>query len=132
MRVKSRVWSNKMSVMDGAIDDIRHRSLFLLNKEHRGIGDTIEHAASEVERKWGAPASILLRLRNREVSDMKLSNALAVVMASAAAGYDAVCSKVEAAGDRQEARARAEGTNEINSILFSLAASLGGRKEWRP
>ena len=64
---------NKMS-MAFTVDDAKGMAGFLLAKEFRGPGDTIEAAAGRVETKQGVPASILLRLRNRDVNDMYLSS----------------------------------------------------------
>lgn len=113
-----------MSVVEGSIRDARRWSEFMLQRKHRGIGDTIERAAYEAERTWGAPASIMLRLRNREVSDMLLSNWLRLK-----AAYEAACSQVERQAEYQQERAKDAGANEANSRLYSMALRLGRPQE---
>ena len=122
MRVKSRVAGSKMSVMDGTMGEARRMSEVVLHKAWRGYG--IADAANQAEQKWGAPASILLRLRNRDVRDMLLSNWVALKQA-----YDAACAQSERVADHQEALARAAGIHETNSKLFAAAIALAPTKE---
>ncbi|MBZ3691012.1 hypothetical protein [Phyllobacterium calauticae] len=78
---------NKPFVEDDKMNDVyvkeaRVMGEFLLRREYRGIGDTIEAAAHRVQTKFGAPASILLRLRHRrEMKDMMLSSFAAIAEA---------------------------------------------------
>lgn len=114
-----------MSVVDASIADARRWSDFLLSRTFRGPGDTIERAAYEVEQTYGAPASILLRLRRREVSDMLLSNWLRLKQAK-----EAALAHMERAAEHQEALARAAGINEAsNPRLYQVAALLGGEED---
>ena len=124
MRDKSRVGGNKMSVVDGTIADARRMSNFMLQKKFRGIGDTIERAAYEAEQTWGAPASIMLRLRHRDVSDMLLSNWLRLK-----AAYDAACETTERQAQHQQTLAEQAGINADNSRLYAAGAVLAGPKD---
>lgn len=47
----------------------------LINREFRGVGDTIEAATHRVGRKYGVPAKTLTRVRHRahDMKDMKVS-----------------------------------------------------------
>ena len=94
----------------------------LLNSEFKGAGDTIEAAAYRVQRKWHAPASILLRLRHRaaQMRDMKVSSWFAVFEAYA---YQRACQKAE----RKYETART--TNEIDPALARLADLVAGYAE---
>ena len=121
MRVKSRVVGSKMSVMDGTIGEARRMSEVMLHKAWRGYG--IEDSAHQAEIRWAAPATIMLRLRRREVRDMLLSNWVALKNA-----YDAACAQSERAADHQEQLARAAGIHEANSKLFAAAAALAPEK----
>ena len=129
MRNKPNVMGDKMSVVDGAIDDARNRAVFMLNKKFRGVGDTIERAAYDCETSWGVPASILLRLRGREVNDMLLSNWVAVMVAAAAAGYKAACEQSESVADQQEKIAKDTLQNAAHSKLLAAAAYLARPKD---
>ena len=124
MRDKIRVGGDKMSVVDASIADARSWSDFLLSRTFRGPGDTIERAAYEAEQTYGAPASILLRLRRREVTDMLLSNWIRLKNAK-----DAAVLCMERAAQHQEELARAAGINESNSRLFKAAVLLDGTQD---
>lgn len=124
MRDKINDGGIKMSVVDGSIQDARRWSEFMLQKKHRGIGDTIERAAYEAEKTWGAPASIMLRLRNREVTDMLLSNWITLK-----AAYEAACLQVERQAEHQQNLAKDVGINETNSRLLSLSVRMGRPKD---
>lgn len=118
-RDKSVDGGNQMSVVDGVIADARQMSDFMLRQKFRGPGDTIERAAYEAQRDWGAPASIMLRLRRRQVTDMLLSNWVQI----SAAYRDAVAAS-ERQAQHQEYLARAAGINETNSPFAAAAAAL--------
>lgn len=119
MRDKSCGAGGKMSVTDGAIREARGWSEHLLNRHFRGVGDTIERAAHEVEQTYGVPASIVQRLRHREVRDMLLSNWLAIKHA-----YAAACAATERAADHQRFLAGQAGANATTSASFALASLL--------
>lgn len=110
---------DKMSVTDSAIREARGWSEHLLGRAFRGPGDTIERAAYEVEQTYGVPATIIQRLRHREVRDMLLSNWLALRHA-----YEAACEAAERRADHQKFVAEKTGTNAANSRIFAAAALL--------
>jgi hypothetical protein len=77
---KRSVEDDKMT--DAYVKEARVMGEFLLRREYRGMGDTIEAAAHRVQTKLGAPATILLRLRHRrEMKDMMLSSFAAIAEA---------------------------------------------------
>lgn len=119
MRDKSHGVKDEMSVTDIEIRKARGWSEYLLNKTYRGPGDTIERAAHEAEQTYGAPASILQRMRHRDVSDMLLSNWLALKQA-----YDAACDATERRADHQKFIAEKTGSNAANSRAFATASLL--------
>lgn len=129
MRHKQRVGGDKMSVVEAEVQELRRMADFLIRKEG-GCGDKLTWAAYQAERKWGAPASILLRLRNRhEIKDMKLSNGLAVLFAALAAGYDRACEQSESVADQQEKIAKDTLQDAANSKLLTAAAYLARPKD---
>ena len=79
--------SNRTHVMDDrrvdvdAIADAKQMAGWLLAREHRGPGDTIDAAAYRLQTKYGVPSALLMRLRHREVKDMLLSNFVALANA---------------------------------------------------
>jgi hypothetical protein len=113
-----------MSVTDSAIREARGWSEHLLGKAFRGPGDTIERAAYQVEQTYGVPASILQRLRHREVRDMLLSNWLVLKHA-----YDAACEDIERRADHQKFIAEKTGTNAADSRAFAAASLLDRRED---
>lgn len=123
MRDKSNVGGSKVSVVDAEMDRARGMADFLLRKEG-GIGDKLTWAAHQVELKWGAPASIILRLRHRDSSDMLLSNWVKLK-----AAYEAACLQVERQAQHQQDLARDAGINEANSRLYKMAVALGRSKD---
>jgi hypothetical protein len=96
---------NKRSVEDDKMSDVyvneaRVMGDFLLLRAYRGMGDTIETAAHRAQKKWGAPATILLRLRNRhDMKDMMLSS-----FASIAEAYQKASAKADQLYETERAR----------------------------
>ncbi len=123
MRNKSHVGGDKLSVVDGSIADAKRWADFLIRKEG-GIGDKLTWAAHQAERKYGAPASIILRLRNREVTDMLLSNWVKLK-----AAYEAASEQVERQAQHQRELARDAGADENNSSAYRIGALLDRSKD---
>lgn len=71
--------SDKMSV--DYVGDARGMSEIILAKSYRGAGDTVEAAMHRAERKFGAPATWMHRLRYRNIKDMPVSAYAAIVNA---------------------------------------------------
>lgn len=112
-KISSR--ENKMS-MAFDIDDAKGMAGWLLAKEHKGPGDTIEAAAGRIEVRDGVPASLLLRLRNRQVNDMLLSN-----FAALAKAYVSFKTRVEKAYEHERALA-------VDTKIARLADFVAGAK----
>lgn len=75
--------SDKMS--DAYVSEARGMADFILQKTHRGPGDTVDAAMHRAERTYGAPAKWLHRLRYRQIKDMPVSAYGAIVRAYRAA-----------------------------------------------
>lgn len=113
MSDKIYVVEDKMS--DTYVKDAKAMSLWLLNKEFRGIGDTQEAAAGRVQRKWRAPAVALLRLKHREITDMKISTWASIFDAFRRAG-----GTIDALYEKEKGR------HQGNSALVRFARFLAG------
>lgn len=124
MRDRRRGAGGTIDATDVAIEDAKRWSDHLLGQAFRGPGDTIERASFEVEQKWGVPASIIQRLRHRDVRDMLLSNWLALQRA-----YHAACEATERAADHQKHLAEKAGSNAANSRAFAAASLLDRQEE---
>lgn len=107
-----------------AVGELKHMNGFLLAREHKGPGDTIEAAAYRLQTRYGIPVATTLRLRNRDVRDMFVSSALPIVNA-----YLAVTRKIEAAADRMERSYEEKRTLAADTGLARLADRIAGRKE---
>lgn len=107
-----------------AIMELKRMNGFLLSREHRGPGDTVEAAAYRLQTRYGIPVAMTMRLRNREVSDMFVSSALPIVNA-----YMAATSKMEAAAARMEEHYEEKRARAGNSALVRLADFVAGRRK---
>jgi hypothetical protein len=115
MSDKSHVRESKMSV--AYVKEAKGMADYLLSREHRGLGDTIEAAAYRTEAKYRVPASFLLRLRNRPVNDMLVSNFMAL-----AAGYRKATQAVDRAYEHEKSLA-------VNPTILRLAALVAGEED---
>ena len=95
MRDKTNGEETKMNA--SYINTAKGMAHFLLTREHRGPGDTIDAAAHRLQRKLGVPSALLMRLRHREVKDMLMSNFLAL-----ASAYQTVSDKMERAYEHEK------------------------------
>lgn len=92
---------------------------FLLTREHRGPGDTIEAAAYRLQTRFGVPVTVLMRLRHREVKDMLMSNFMALADA-----YQRVSQKIDNAYEHEREVA-------IDPKILRLADFVAGKKTER-
>ncbi|QIG76682.1 hypothetical protein EVC28_058 [Rhizobium phage RHph_I1_23] len=92
---------------------------FLLTREHRGPGDTIEAAAYRLQTRFGVPVTVLMRLRHREVKDMLMSNFMALADA-----YQKVSQKIDNAYEHEREVA-------IDPKILRLADFVAGKKTER-
>jgi len=109
---KSSVRESKMSV--AYVNEAKGMATFILKKEFRGPGDTIEAAAGRAETKYRVPATFLLRLRNRTVKDMLMSNFMAL-----ATGYIKATEAVDRAYEHEKSLA-------VNPAILRLANLVAG------
>lgn len=114
MSVKRSVKGFKMSVE--YVSESKRMAEVILQRVHRGPGDTVEAAMHRAERMYGVSASWLHRLRYREIKDMPMSAFAALVHAYRAASE---AGEKAYAAERKLADAR-------NSKLAGLAAALAG------
>lgn len=107
-----------------AVMEVKQMNGFLLSREFRGPGDTIEAAAFRMQTRYGIPVGTTMRLRNREVGDMFLSSVMPILNA-----YLAVTKKIEATADRMEDAYEEKRAVAGNSRLVRLADFVAGRKK---
>ena len=114
---KSQSRDGKMS--DAYINTAKGMAEFLLSREHRGPGDTIEAAAHRLQTRFGVPVATLMRLRHREVKDMLMSSFFP--LAAAYAAYQGACTKMDEAYEAKRA-------NQVDPKILRLADFVAGRK----
>src|SRR5690554_5450810 len=117
MSVKGSEKADKMSVE--YVSEARGMAEVILQKVHRGPGDTIDAAMHRAERMYGVPAAWLHRLRYRQITDMPVSAFGAIVHA-----YRAAQEASERAYEAERKLADARG-----SKLLGLADALRGQKD---
>lgn len=89
----------------------------LLEKEHRGPGDTIEAAAQRLERRNKVPSSVLLQCWNRPPREMKVSRWMSV--------FAAYWAEFEAKSERTYEEKRNDTT--AHPAMVRLADLIAGR-----
>jgi hypothetical protein len=53
-----------------AVEIARQMAVAIVNEEHRGVGDTLAAASFRIERRTGFPASMMKRIRVRQLTDV--------------------------------------------------------------
>lgn len=115
MSDKSSAGADNMSVE--YVSEARGMADFILQKAHRGPGDTVEAAMHRAEKMFGVPYAWLHRLRyRRDLRDMPASALLAIV-----SGYQAASAASERAYETERAK------HEPHSRLVRLADFVAGR-----
>lgn len=112
--------ADKMS--DAFVSEARGMADFILQKAHRGPGDTVDAAMHRAERVYGAPAKWLHRLRYRQIKDMPVS------------AYGAIVRAYRAAQEASERAYEAERklADVRNSKMVRLADFVAGPSIHRP
>jgi len=123
MRDKIHVRDDKMHVISDICDpdflgeEAKRRGRELIEKEHRGAGDTVEAAAYRLHLKHGVAVEVLLQCWNRPAREMKVSRWMSV-FAAHLAEFDA---KAKAAYEEKR-----QGTN-VHPVLVKLADYISRR-----
>lgn len=111
--------ADKMSVE--YVSEARGMADYILQKAHRGPGDTVDAAMHRAERLYGVPAAWLHRLRYRNIKDMPVSAFASIVVA-----YRAACEATERAYEAERVLADAR-----NSKVLRLADFVARPKNER-
>lgn len=99
---------------------------YLLSKEHRGPGDTIEAAAFRLQTRLGVSTTLLMRMRHRDVNDMLMSNFF--MLAYAYTAFKKCNEAMERAEKRADEAYRHEKALAIDPKIVRMAAALAGEK----
>lgn len=99
------------------INQAKSMAEYILQREHRGPGDTIDAAMHRAERKYGVPSTWLHRLRYREIKDMPASAFVSLVQA-----YEAACIRADRAYENERAN------HAPDTAIVRIADALAGKK----
>lgn len=121
---KTQNKTGKIAMSSDSITMAKEMSTFLLAKEFRGPGDTIEAAAYRLQSRYGIPVATTVRLRKTEVKDMFLSSFFPILNA-----YLAVKGKMEAAAERMEQKYEEQRDSAVDPRILRLSDFVAGRKE---
>ena len=121
---KTQNKTGKIAMSSDSITMAKEMSTFLLAKEFRGPGDTIEAAAYRLQSRYGIPVATTVRLRKTEVKDMFLSSFFPILNA-----YLAVKGKMEAAAERMEQKYEEQRDSAVDPRILRLADFVANRKE---
>lgn len=105
------------------VADAKRMNSFLLAREFKGPGDTIEAAAYRMQSKWGIHAATTMRLKNSEVKDMRLSSFGPILNA-----FLSVKDRLNATADRMERAYEKERSMAVNPRLLRLADAVRGKE----
>lgn len=99
------------------VDEAKVMAGYLVAREFRGPGDTLDAATYRLERRYGVQHTFLKRLRHREVKDMLMSNFIALANA-----YRKASERMEGAYEEEKAKA-------VDPKLLRMARALAGEKD---
>lgn len=105
------------------IMEAKRMSGFLLSREYRGPGDTIEAAAYRLQTRFGIHPATTMRLRNEEVKDMRVSSFAPILNA-----YLAVRDKLNSAAAKMERAYEEERSRAVDPRLLRLSDAVAGKE----
>mgnify|MGYP001291981276 FL=1 len=118
-------WNQKMA--EAYVEDARRWADFLIKREFKGPGDTLDAAMARCERKHRVSRSVLWGLRYRPPVDMLVSVYMALRNA-----YEAELSRLDRKLEDELRIAEMLGTDATNSKAYRAAQAALGEPEARP
>lgn len=106
----------KQKMAEAYVDDARQWAEFLVRKEFRGPGDTLDAAMARCERKYRVARSVLWGLRYRAPKDLLVSVYMALKNA-----YEAEVAKLDERLEEELRRAERLGIDATNSKAYRMA-----------
>jgi hypothetical protein len=116
----------KQKMAEAYVNDARQWAEFLIRKEFRGPGDTLDAAMARCERKYKIARSVLWGLRYRAPKDLMVSVYMALRNA-----YEAELQKLDQRLEDELRTAERLGINETNSKAYRMARAAVGESEAR-
>jgi hypothetical protein len=114
----------EQSVSETYVHEAQRWASALLEREHRGPGDTLDAAMWRAEQKWGIDHSTFWALRYRPPREMFVSVYMRLRQA-----YEMECVRQEARLQHELMLAKAAGFHAANSTVVAQAEALLAAKE---
>jgi hypothetical protein len=114
----------EQSVSETYVHEAQRWATALLEREHRGPGDTLDAAMWRAEQKWGIDRATFWSLRYRPPREMFVSVYMRLRQA-----YEMECVRQEARLQHELMLAKAAGFHAANSSLVAEAEALFLKKE---
>jgi len=114
----------EQSVSETYVHEAQRWATALLEREHRGPGDTLDAAMWRAEQKWGIDHSTFWALRYRPPREIFTSVYMRLRQA-----YEMECVRQEARLQHELMLAKAAGFHAANSSVVAEAEALLGAKE---
>jgi hypothetical protein len=128
LRDNQKPFAREANMSDVYIDEAKGWADFLVRREFRGPGDTLDAAMARCERKHHIARSVLWGLRYRPPKDMMVS--LYMRLRSA---YEAELTRLDQRIEEEIRKAELLGTDARNSKAYRVAlAALGKQEADRP
>lgn len=118
-------WNQKMA--EAYVEDARRWADFLIKREFKGPGDTLDAAMGRCERKYRVSRSVLWGLRYRPPMDMLVSVYMALRDA-----YEAELSRLDRKLEDELRIAELLGTDATNPKAYRAAVAALDKPEARP
>lgn len=118
-------WNQKMA--EAYVEDAQRWADFLIKREFKGPGDTLDAAMARCERKHRVSRSVFWSLRYRPPMDMLVS-----VYMTLRDAYEAELSRLDRKLEDELRIAELLGTDATNSKAYSTAKAALGKSEARP
>jgi hypothetical protein len=114
----------EQSVSETYVHEAQRWASALLEREHRGPGDTLDAAMWRAEQKWGIDRATFWSLRYRPPREMFVSVYMRLRQA-----YEMECVRQEARLQHELMLAKAAGFHAANSTVVAQAEALLAAKE---
>ena len=119
LRVSKSRLSQEQSVSETYVHEAQRWASALLEREHRGPGDTLDAAMWRAEQKWGIDHSTFWSLRYRPPREIFTSVYMRLRQA-----YEMECVRQEARLQHELMLAKAAGFHAANSTVVAQAEAL--------
>jgi hypothetical protein len=126
LRPDQKSFARGAKMSDAYVSEARDWADFLVSREFRGPGDTVDAAMARCERRHQVPRSVLWSLRYRRPKDMLVSAYMAL-----RAAYEAELTRLDQRLEEELRRAEQLGSDATNSKAYRAAVAALAKPEAR-